>query len=154
MIDWLRELNELLWPPKQAVKGRAGDVQVKLHAKRELSKKEWQRVRNAIAKHKLIVEMICTNMFGGVGIRLYEHPPVPGVDEVECLLTLTEDHLPGATRYDHLRGEVPEPEKKHPGSCLRSAWQAFSELSNTEPNLAWLKQYGLQAPREPWHYDY
>lgn len=147
-IDWLRELETLLWSDEE--KG----IRFKLHAKRELSKDEWSRVCAAIAKHKLIVEMINTNMFGGVGIQLYEHPPVPGVDEAEYLLTLTQDHLPGPTRYDHLRGEIPEVEEHVPGSCRRDAWETFSALADTEQNRRWLKQYGLQPPRDAGYYDY
>jgi len=153
-LDWLRELQERLWPPEQAAKGRAGNVQIKLEAKRELSKDEWQRVCKAIVENKLVVEMIGTNMFGGVGIRLFEHPPCFGVDEAELILTITQEHLPGPSRYDHLRGEVAEPEKHVPGSCLRRAWETFSEFSHTEQNKRWLKQYGLRESRGAESYDY
>lgn len=140
-IDWLQKLNDKLWPKEQREKGRAGKVQLKLEAKRELSEAEWARVRKAIEAHKLVVEMIGTNMFGGVGIRLFTHPPVPGVDEADLVLILTEEHVFGDIGATG-------------GNCNPEAYEAFFELANTEDNRRWCKQYKLKLPREQTHYCY
>lgn len=149
-LAWMHELQAALWPPEQQEKGRIetphGSVQLKLEAKRRLKKKEWKRVKKAIAKHKLIVEMIGTNMFGGVGIRLHEHPSVPGLEEVDILLTITQEHLPGKTGK-----KASKPTK---GTCLTKAWGMFFELACTEENLVWLRRYRLQQPKDQAHYDY
>lgn len=145
-LEWLKKLGTKLWPPEQCEKGRIttphGAVQLKAEAKRRLKKKEWKRVQKAIARHELIVEMVGTNMFGGVGIQIYEHPCQPGMDH-EHVLMLTQDHLPGK--------EEPGPSL---GACLREAWETFSELSDTEQNRTWLKQYGLKSPRPASSFDY
>ncbi len=145
-LGWLKELEVELWPKKQREEGRAntphGAVQIKLHAKRRLTKEEWGRVCRTILEEKLVVEMVGTNMFGGVGIVVYEHPVQPGMDH-EYVLTLTQDHLPGE--------EDPKPTL---GSCLRKAWEVFSEFTHSDQNKAWLKKYGLAEPREAPGYDY
>lgn len=140
-IEWLKQLQEKLWPPEQKAKGRAGKVQLKLEAKRQLSDKEWELVQRAITTHKLVVEMIDTNMFGGVGIRLYEHPPAPGVDEAGHLVTLTEEHVLGPTGPSG-------------GNCSEEAYELFFALASTEDNRRWCKQYRLEPPRELVHYCY
>jgi hypothetical protein len=148
-LDWVRELQAELWPEEQRKKGggqtRHGWVQIKLEAKRRLKKKEWQRVCKAIVEHKLIVSMFSTNMFGGVGISINEHPAYPGLP-TEHLLTLTQEHLPGKLGK---KGSEPT----H-GACLREAWEVFSEFTHTEQNKAWLKQYGFRQPGSPSSYDY
>lgn len=142
-LTWLKELHAELWPPQPPRydnRGRRVPV-IKLEAKRQLSADEWQRVCRALVEHKLIAEMIVTNMFGGVGVVLYEHPVYPGLP-AEGLITLTEEHLPG---------REPEPTG---GCCSREAWQVFSEFTHTEQNLEWLKRYGLRLPQNPGYYDY
>ena len=149
-LAWMRELQAALWPPEQAEKGRLktphGPVQLKLEAKRQLKKREWKQVKKAIAEHKLIVEMGGTNMFGGVGIWIHEHPPMPGIDKPELILNLTQEHLPGKTGK---KGSEPTQ-----GACLTEAWEMFSELADTDQNLRWLKQYGLELPKSASSYDY
>lgn len=149
-LAWMRELQAALWPPEQAEKGRLktphGAVQLKLEAKRQLKKKEWKQVQKAIADHSLIVEMIGTNMFGGVGIRLHEHPPMPGINETDIILTLTQEHLPGKTGK---KGSEPTM-----GACLSEAWEMFTELADTDKNREWVKRYGLEEPKPQGHYDY
>ena len=143
-LQWLKELEAELWPEEQQKKGRIetphGAVQLKLEAKKRLTEEEWDRIRNVVDEEKLIVEMVGTNMFGGVGIVIYEQPCQPGMDH-ECVLTLTEEHLLGDIGATG-------------GACSREAWGAFSELSDTEQNKAWLKQYGLRQPRPASSFDY
>lgn len=142
-IAWLKALHAELWPPQPPRydnRGRRVPI-IKLEAKRQLSADEWQRVCRAIVEHQLIAEMIGTNMFGGVGVVLYEHPVYPGLP-VERVLTLTQDHLPDGD---------PEPSG---GRCSREAWQVFSEFTHTDRNREWLTRYGLPLPQNPGHYDY
>lgn len=157
-IKWLHELHAALWPPEPPrPRDRYGrsSPRIKLEVGRELTKAEWKRVVQAIAENKLVAEMIGTNMFGGVGVRFYEHPRLPG-DDHEHVLTLTQEHLPGPTRYDHLADRAEATDYREPtgGNCSRAAWDIFSEFTHTEDNRRWLKQYGLDEPRDPAYYDY
>lgn len=140
-LVWMRQLHEELHPPKNK-----NGLRIKLDASRRLKKKEWARVQKAIVENRLVCEMGCTNMFGGVGIWIYDHPPAPGINEVEHVLTLTQEHLPGKTGK-----KAKEPSL---GCCLREAWEVFSEFTHGDQNREWLKQYGLREPRDPSHYDY
>ena len=73
------------------------------------------------------------------------------------MLTITQEHLPGPTRQDHLMDrdiEEPDFRKATGGNCSRLAWEIFSELSDTEDNRRWLKDYALNQPQDPGRYDY
>ena len=74
-------------------------------------------------------------------------PPLP-------LLAITEDHLPGPTRYEVLMGTAkPRPERK-PGCGRDDAWELFSRFTHSKQNRTWLKMYKLRPPQERSHYDY
>ena len=143
-IAWLKELSKELWPPQEPSLDAYGRPipSFKLEASRRLTQDEWVRLKKTIVEHKLIVEMVITNMFGGVGVALYAHPSYPGLP-AEPLLLITQDHLPGE--------KEPEPTE---GLCLREAWETFSVFTHTEQNQSYLKQYGLELPRSAGHYDY
>ena len=150
-VDWLKELEKELWPPEQKEKGAGtsrvhGRIQIKLHAKRRLKKKEWERVKKAIKKHKLVVELVNTNMFGGVGIAIYEHLAAPGIGRADHVITLTQEHLPGKIGK--------KASESTGGNCWREAWEVFSELSHGLQNRQWLTQYSLRQPKEASSYDY
>ena len=150
-IEWLRELNEDLW-----LREDDGTFRPKHKVSRELAKAEWERVKQAIVEHKLVTEMVRTNMFGGVGVRVYQHPIMPG-DDHEHVLTLTQEQLPGPTRQDYLMDrDTEEPDYRKPtkGSCSRAAYDIFAEFTHTEDNRRWLKDYGLKQPQDPGDYDY
>ena len=157
-IAWLKKLQEDLWPPEPPPPPRArgnpyAGMKIELDAKRTLTKKEFERVLGCIKKHKLVANMFSTSMFGGYGMKLYEHEPYPGTG-AQFLVTIIEGHLPVPTRYDRIAGNVKEKPKKHPGCGREDAWKVFSKYTHTKQNRAWLKQYGLPEPHDQSYYDY
>lgn len=144
-LEWIKELQKELWPEEQRKKGggktRHGWVQIAIEAKRELGKREWERVQKAIEENDLIVEMNGTNMFGGVGIWIYEHPAAPGIEKADLVLTITQEHVFGER----------EPSG---GNCLQEAFDEFTGMSSKERNLEWLKRYGLNPPKSKMYYCY
>lgn len=147
--EWLKALNEKLWPPdhKNGV--------VSLEASRQLSNNEYERVTRLLDEENLVLEFISTNMFGGYGLRIYDHEPFPGTG-AQYLGTLIEGHLPAKrTRFER---DVLKPGKKAPdhtpGSGSQRAWDYFSKYTHTDKMKALCKQYKLEAPRGQGHYDY
>lgn len=156
-IAWLKKLQEDLWPPKPARKKRfdpyAGP-EIKLEAKRTLMREELERVLACIEKHKLIAEMFSSNMFGGYGMSLYDHELYPGTG-AQFLVAIIEDHMPVATRYDHISGNLPpEPTRRGQGCGREDAWKVFSKYTHSPENVEWLAKYKLQPSRYQSYYDY
>lgn len=160
-IEWLRKLQNDLWPskpkPERSLFNRRSDgddITIKLEAKRTLTKEEFERVLGSIEKHKLIAEMFSTSMFGGYGMKLYDHELYPGTG-AQFLVSLIEDHLPVATRYDHISGNLPEEPKRRGQGCGREdAWKVFSKFTHAEQNVEWLTKYRLQPSQYQSYYDY
>jgi len=96
-LEWLRKLDRELWPKSK------GQNPVK----QDLTREEFERVLACIAKYKLVAEMYSTNMFGGYGMRLYEHEPYP----------------------DHIAGNVKEMSPRLPGCGRDDAWEIFSKFT-------------------------
>ena len=158
-IAWLKKLQDDLWPPeppppRPTRSNPYAGMKIKLEARRTLSKEELDRALACIPKHKLIAEMFSTNMFGGYGMRLYEHEPYPDTG-AQFLIALIEDHLPVATRYDHISGNLPKkPERRGQGCGREDAWELFSKFTHSEQNREWVKKYGLDEPKYQSYYDY
>lgn len=148
-LDWVRALHDDLWPPDENPR----KFRVALEASRTLSKDEWSRLLKVIEEERLVVQLIGTSMFGGYGIRLFEHPSFPGLPP-EFVATIIEDHLPLPTRYEHALGEVKPIPKKRSGQGRDDAWEVFSKMSLKPRNIEWLKEYGLELPQDRSHYDY
>lgn len=151
-LAWLKSLQSELWPPpppgpyRPPYDRRSRSVDpFKLEACRTLLPEELDRIFAAIPQHKLIAEMFMSGMFGGYGMRLYEHEPYPHTG-AQFLVSIIEDHLPGP-----FGGEKP---KKPPGAGRPDAWEVFSRFTHTAQNQEWLKRYKLQPSRESTYYDY
>jgi hypothetical protein len=161
-IAWLKQLQEDLWPPEPLQSWpldfgeRKVKIKIKLEATRTLTQEEFQRIFACIEKYKLIAEMFSSNMFGGYGMRLYEHEPYPCTG-AQFLITLVEDHLPVPTRYDRIADNVekkPEPLRRGQGCGREDAWAVFSPITHSAHNREWLKRYGLPEPHYQSYYDY
>lgn len=107
---------------------------VSLEPARGLTEEEWSEILRRTQEDPLVVEMIMTSMFGGVGVRLYSHPEFPGLPP-SFLFTVTERMLPGQSL------KAPSG-----GAASREAYQVFYDLASTAKNKAWVKDYKLRAP--------
>lgn len=161
--DWLKQLDKDLWPPdhKNGV--------VSLEASRDLTHDEYERLTRILDEGNVVLEMICTNMFGGYGIRIYDHEPYPGTG-AQYLACITEDHLPATkTRFERevtgkgKKIKAPSPSGRHKkldeeghvaGSGSNRAWNYFSKYTHTNQMRDFCKQYKLDAPQSRGHYDY
>lgn len=146
--EWLKKLEVDLWP-----KDHKNGV-VSLEASRQLTLQEFKRLTRILKSGSVVVEMICTNMFGGYGICIYEHEPYPhtGAQYLACVI---EDHMPprnGIVDPDR-HGKLSEPGHVA-GSGSTRAWNYFSKYTHTEEMKAWCKKYKLRKPEERYHYDY
>lgn len=148
--QWLMDLQRSLWPPKE----RWYDSPVSMKTFRELTFKEWERVKELIEGRGLLTMMVSVNMFGGYGMEVYLHAVTDGVPPVKVLL-IHEDNLPSPTRIQIAASDVPltRPERV-PGSGRDDAWKAFSRYTHSKQNRQWLGYYKLEAPQEREHYDY
>jgi len=147
--EWLKALNEKLWPP-----GHKNGV-VSLEASRKLAPKEYERVTRILDEGNAILEFISTNMFGGYGVRFYDHEQFPGTG-AEYLCCLIEGHLPAAkTRFerDVLKPGEQAPDRT-PGSGSQRAWGYFSKYTHTDEMKALCKKYKLMEPKSQGYYDY
>lgn len=143
-IQWLRELDDDLWPPGHKSDG------ITLKGYRLITQEELKRVIRCIEEYRLVTEMHCTSMFGGYGIKVYDNPAAPGVPLVPVLF-LIEDHLPIDTRWSLVDEE---PSVKRQGCGRDDAWELFSRYTHTDQNKEWTKTFRLKPSRERSHYDY
>lgn len=149
--DWLKALDDKIWPETPG----GGDF-ITLKAARPLKEDELTRLTRLLNEGNLVVEMFSTSMFGGYGVRLYEHEPYPHAGPVH-LVSVIEGHIPPPSRYDR---EVPSKKSskvdkdKIPGSGSTRAWKYFSKYTHTPKMTAYCAQYRLKKPQERNHYDY
>lgn len=144
---WLTSLNDDLWPS-----GHKNGV-VSLEPSRVLTESEFERMTALFEKKVVVLEMITTNMFGGYGVRVYEHAPYPGTGPMP-LACFIEGHLPPArSRYDRDIDKPAGPDRR-PGEGSTRAWRYFSAYTHTEEMRGFCKRYGLEAPHGRSHYDY
>jgi len=161
--QWLIALNLELWPEKdKRTKGEILRDNIFPEARtapepkvpREmLTHEELERVLNLVQECKLLTSMFSSNMFGGYGMKVYEHEPFPGTGPV-LLLAIAEDHLPPPTRLERAAGGARKPKKKVPGCGRDDAWELFSPITHSDQNREWLKGYKMDPPRERGYYDY
>jgi len=146
-LEWMRELHARLWP-------KHGDnCSLDWKPEGELPQLDFDRVLKVIKTHRLLTQMFPSKMFGGYGMRIYEHPIFPGLPPTK-LLSITEDHIPGPTQYDHLTGEAKPLPKRKPGEGRTDAWETFSQFTHTEQNRRWLRGYGMTDSSPRADYDY
>lgn len=135
-LEWMRELHARLSDP---------DLE-------KLSKPEFERFLKAIHEYGLLTQMYSAKMFGGYGMRIFEHPIFPGLPPTK-LLSITEDHIPAPTQYDHLIGEA-RPKHRERGCGRDDAWEIFSKFTHSEQNRQWLRRYGMTDSMSREQYDY
>jgi hypothetical protein len=172
----MKELQEDLWPPpdkrspmEQRLDGIIRKSKDPIWKARKASlpplpKKPRERLKNAevvrlftiLADADLVIEPISHGMFGGVGLRVYEHEQFIGTGP-EHLLTIVDKHLPETSTtswHRKLLGESYAGRQKLPGGVRDDAWDLCMKFAKKSQNVAWLKQYKLKAPRERVHYEY
>ncbi len=139
--NFLIILHKSLWPD-----GHQNGV-VSLEAFRKLSDDERVLLESVLKGSNFFYEMFCTNMFGGYGVRIYEHAkePFPGaVIEPQHLLTLIENHL-----FDKM-----EEEDRLSGSGSSRGWDFFSQFTHTPEMKEFCRLYKRPLPRSRDSYDY
>src|ERR1051325_1267198 len=150
--QWLKDLNEDLWPPQEQAAGQKNKFLIELDAKRILRWTEFQKVLDLIETRRLLTHMFCTSMFGGYGMDVYEHEPFPGAGPVH-ILRLVEGHHPDPHRW-----QIAECYDKHVrkggGVGRDDAWESFSKFTHSEMNAEWLKYYKMSPPENRSSYDY
>jgi hypothetical protein len=146
---WMQDLEKELWP-----KSHKNGV-VSLKAYRFLTEGELEHLTSILESGSVVVEMICTNMFGGYGIRIYEHEPYPHVGP-QFILCVIEDHLPLSDgRKARPGGHHKLDDEDHvPGSGSTRAWEYFSKYTHTKSMKAMCEHYKLNKPEERSYYDY
>jgi hypothetical protein len=148
--DWLKALEEALWPPKHK------NGVVSLEASRKLSEEEYETLTRILEEDRVVVEMVSTNMFGGYGICLYEHEMYPHTG-AQYLCCIIEGHLPATkTRYERevpSKGSKGEPDRI-PGSGSTRAWDYFAKYTHTPAMKAFCIKYRLKQPEARYNYDY
>jgi hypothetical protein len=135
----LQALQASLWP-KEAY---STSSKIRLDPYRVLAEAELEQALDIVGRHNLLTEMICTSMFGGVGMDIYEHEVAPETGPI-FLLRLIEGHLPD---------KGPD-SKKAPGGFREDAWRTFSKFTHSQQNARWLKSYKMSAPRDRAHFVY
>ncbi len=141
-LVWLSWLDDDVWLDHPA-EGYNRNGWSEVH--RGFTKNEKERVLRIIQERKLIVQ-VGSGTYGlsGYSVCLRSHPEYPSLP-VTYLVHFTDEHWFGLTHkrdYDK-RGER-----------FDEFWTIFSAFSHSEQNKEWLKQYGLDAPRERSYYDY
>jgi hypothetical protein len=144
-VVWLKELHNKYYPYE-----KGGFSKPVVHA---YTTEEFERVIQLIEEYSPPIEMTCTGMFGGYGMMIYNEPRDP-VLKPEFLLLFHEEHIPPPTRLARIGGDVTEWPKKIPGCGLTHAWDLFSKYTHNPSNVAKLKAYNLELPRESSYYDY
>lgn len=149
--DWLKALQKDLWPEEKPL-----PLLISLEAIRILTEEEYERLTRILDEKNLVVGMICTSMFGGYGVKLYEHEVYPHTG-AQHLLSLTEDHLPPErTRFERDFSSEKATVSDRPGGGRGSnrAWLYFSRYTHTPEMMSYCKRYGLQIPFPRSYYDY
>jgi hypothetical protein len=153
---WLKALNAELWPPKDTVPSmvREMDEAFGNPAKPRpagprlfVFREELGRIFQLVEGAPLVTEPFCSNMFGGIGVHLYEHEQYIGTG-LEHILSIAEKQLPDLdvrTVYEHILGAHPKVRPKSIGGCRDDAWEFFTKYAFAPKNLEWLKQYKIKA---------
>lgn len=88
-MDFFKKLMDEVWVPSE-------EGVVSLKPARGLTAEEWSEILRRTQEDPLVVEMIMTSMFGGVGVRLYSHPEFQG-----CPLVFFSQSRKGCSRGSH-----------------------------------------------------
>ena len=135
--EWLVELNEQIW--RDSDQDRFGRVHS--FEERELTRKEWTRVKRLVRAHALPCEMH-SGPYGGLWIRIFAPPAAPGAP-AEYILAVGQENIPGFKKIGG--GYV----KRHP-----AAWRALSPLTHSPRNQELLELFGLEQSRASSYYEY
>lgn len=150
--QWLVDLNGKLWPKEHTGTNPNIKSRISMDALRTLTWEEFKEVERLVEQRTLLTSMICTGMFGGYGMDVYEHEVAPDLGPT-LLVRLVEGHMP-----DPHRIQIAEGYNKHirpgGGRGRQDAWEFFSKFTHSERNAGWLASYKMRAPRDQHHYDY
>jgi hypothetical protein len=144
-VAWLKKLHDKYYPYE---KGGFSKPVVQAY-----ETAEFERVIRLIEEYSPPIEMTCTGMFGGYGMMIYNEPSDPSL-KPEFLLLFHEEHIPPPTRLARIGEDIEPWPEKHPGCGLTHAWDLFSKYTHIPSNVAKLKLYHLELPRESSYYDY
>lgn len=136
-IEDLHTLNTKIWQrhkPRDAPEWSAESC--------ILTAEEWEAIVEAIERLGLVVVPCNACMGFGVGIDLYEQPPVPGIEPLGAI-AITQNHLATAKGPDSY-------ERKHGRGTMRldEAWETFEPLFDTERNRQLMKYHNLGEVQE------
>ena len=109
--------------------------------RREMTRKEWTRIKRLIRRHTLPCEMH-SGACGGLWISIYVPPPTFGVP-AEFVLSVGQESLPGLTTFAGSETD-----------CAREAWKALSPFTHSDRNKELLEIYALEPSREQPRYEY
>lgn len=149
--DWLKRLDEDLWA-KEHLETPEIRHKITMTARRPLSPGELERVAGIVSGSTLLTSMFCTGMFGGYGMDVFEHEPVPDIGPIR-LLRLVEGHMPEPDAAKLASGDLGHT-RQAPGVGRDDAWEFFSTFTHSERNIGWLKSYGMRPPQPRHSYDY
>lgn len=136
---WLQGLNAEIW---KHIPGTATSYGYST-ATRLLKKKELKRIFSLAAECPVTLHNACMGF--GVGMALWAHPQAPGIDELDMLIEITNEHLAPVEEY----------EKRHVGHAqFKTGWGVFSPIAKSPDNARWLKMYGIEPVRDEAHYAY
>jgi hypothetical protein len=94
---WLQVLNDKVHPKVEGWKRPV--VQY-------METSDFNRVVRLVEEHSLLTSMVCTGMFGGYGMEIFEEPSDPLLQPT-LLFFLHEEHIPPPTRFERIGG-VPQ----------------------------------------------
>ena len=106
---------------------------------RRLTEAEWIQVRVVLCEQPVAIQMINACFGFGCGIRVWDHPPFPGLPP-ELLLVVTKEHLPLSEGKDRV--------------LFDEGWERLSPFSHNDENAERLRLLELPEPREKHHYEY
>lgn len=140
-MAWLKNLQKSLWKESSTFDRYRTPLE-----NRRLTREEYRRGVEIIRDQKLLCVM-GVGVFGfGFSLTVYRvvHDEIyPGVgSEVECLVTVTNKHLPvKLNAYEQ--------------SYIKDVgWKLFSKLTHTEENKKRLREYGLPEQKDKSYYEY
>jgi hypothetical protein len=142
-VEWLVAIDGQIWHEvthrmRANMSGHEWDQKSRALT-RKMTNAEWERVQRAIREHGLLTSLHNCGFGFTCGMAVYEHaaPIYPGIPIVlRRLLFLESRHLP----FKEDRFEA--------------GWAAFSPFTHSDQNAAWLRQYGMEEPKQKGHYDY
>lgn len=140
-INWLKKLNSEIW--ERYYQHQCHRSWYLSREKRNLTQKEYVKVKSIIKINKLTCQMCSTSFGFTYGITIFEDAPVLAV-QPEAILLIGGDQIPQGHIKDH----------PYRGTKLDYLWKELSPFTHSEENKGRLKFYKMEAPKERSYYDY